>query len=47
GKGGRLFRRPQQADDAATVADFRTAVLTHYRQANYHSKPTSIDTACR
>src|SRR6056297_1990517 len=28
GKGGRLLRRPQQAHPAATVADFRTAVLT-------------------
>jgi hypothetical protein len=27
GKGGRLLRRPQQAHPAATVADFRTAVL--------------------
>jgi hypothetical protein len=32
GKDGRLFRRPQQAYPAATVADFRTAVLNdiHY-----------------
>jgi hypothetical protein len=28
GKGGRLLRRPQQGHPAATVADFRTAVLS-------------------
>ena len=28
GKGGRLLRRPQQAHPAATMADFRTAVLS-------------------
>jgi len=47
GKGGRLLSCPQQGHPAATVADFRTAVVTHYRQANCHSEPSSIDNACR
>jgi hypothetical protein len=38
GKGGRLLSRPQQAHPAATVADFRTAVLNflHAKPANLH-----------
>jgi hypothetical protein len=37
GKGGRLLRRPQQAHSAATVADFRAAVLTCGRPSKIRS----------
>jgi hypothetical protein len=42
GKGGRLLRRPQQAHPAATVAYFRTAVLTRQSKPTLTGMPTPI-----
>src|SRR6056297_2809548 len=39
GKGGRLLRRPQKAHPAATVADFRTAVLKRRGVGDAHQRP--------